>query len=60
MRIFLGIVGVFIVLAILGLLIAPAEWLWWGLGALIVVGIGVPLGRFVLRGNAPDDKFPWE
>jgi hypothetical protein len=60
MRIFLGIVGVFIVLAIFGLLIQPAEWLWWGLGALIVVGIGLPLVRFVMRGNAPDDKFPWE
>jgi hypothetical protein len=60
MRIYLGIIGVLIVLAVIALVVQPADWLWWALGALIVLGVGVPLLRFVLRGNAPDDKFPWE
>ena len=49
MRIFLSIVGVLIVLAIIGLVVQPATWMWWALGALIVLGIGVPVVRFVLR-----------
>ena len=43
MRIFLSIVGVLIVLAIIGLVVQPATWMWWALGALIVLGIGVPV-----------------
>lgn len=60
MRIFFGVVGLCIVLALIGLVVQPADWLWWVLVGLVVLGIGVPVVRFVLRGNAPDDKFPWE
>lgn len=60
MRIFLAIVGLLIVLVIIGLVTQPASWMGWALGALILLGVGVPVVRFVLRGNAPDDKFPWE
>jgi hypothetical protein len=60
MRIFLGVVGLLIVLVLIALAVQPADWMGWALGVLVVVGIGVPVVRFVLRGNAPDDKFPWE
>lgn len=60
MRIFFGVVGLLIALLIVALLAQPAAWMWWALGVLVVLGIGVPVVGFVLRGNAPDDKFPWE
>ncbi len=60
MRIFLGIVGLLIVLLLIGLVVQPADWMGWALGVLILLEVGVPLVRFGLRGNAPDDKFPWE
>lgn len=60
MRIFLAVVGLLIILLLIGMVVQPAGWMGWVLGALLVLGIGVPVLRFVLRGNAPDDKFPWE
>jgi hypothetical protein len=60
MRIFFGVVGLCIVLALIGLVIQPADWLWWVLVGLVVLGIGVPEVRFVVRGKAPDDQFHWE
>jgi hypothetical protein len=60
MRIFYSVLGLLIALLIVALLIQPAAWMWWVLGALVILAIAVPVVGFVLRGNAPDDKFPWE
>jgi hypothetical protein len=60
MRLFgIGIV-VLIILSLAGWAITQAAWMGWLVIVAVAVGIIVPVGSFLQRANAPDDKFPWE
>ena len=60
MRIFWSAIGLLILGALVAWFVTRQAWLGWAVLLLLLLGGGVPIAAFLLRGGAPDDHFPWE